>query len=321
MTTSVLVVGKDHRLAIHKHRGSGGLEQITNVMNMTLPVLANAVIGLQTVAPGSQIANLNATTGAVPSSVANALINIAGTNGKPAVVCDVLGVAAGYKITDNFNTTVSTLANTNVTYLTTIYQTMNSVVGGQCGNTVLGPVTIPSGQPAAGVYYANIGNVGNVSNVVIFTAADNAFTGGAGDDNTGNILPATGPGLFAVAYPEIGNIVAGSPAQVAVLNSAFTSIAAQISQENRLQQAADIDFANLLPNNQPTVFSLINSLPQYGQEIEPGGMSQFWTGVANISTFTGQAIVASLQEGLNQAALTEAGIRTNSTIPSTPGQT
>ena len=292
-----------------------GLEQITNVMNMTLPVLANAVIGLQTVAPGSQIANLNAATGAVPSGVANVLLNIAGTDGKPAVVCDVLGVAAGYKITDNFITTVSTLANTNVAGLTVVYQTMNSVVGNVYGDPVAGPVTIPSGQPAAGTYTAVTDGLGNVE----VNAADAAFTGTGGD------TPPTGPGLIPVAQTAIVAVVNTSPTQVTALNSAFTAMSAQISQENRLQQAANIDFANLLPNNQPTVFSLINSLPQYGQEIEPGGMAQFWTGVADITSananvrFTGQAIVASLQEGLNQAALTEAGIRTSSTIP--PGTT
>jgi len=284
-------------------------------MNMTLPVLANTVIGLQTVAPNSQIANLDATTGAVPSTVANYMANIAGTAGKPVAVCDVLGVAAGYKVTDNFTTTVSTLANTNVAGLTVIYQNMNSVVGNVYGDPVNGPVTIPAGQPAAGTYTSGTDGMGNV----LVTAADVAMTGVGGD------TPPTGPGLIPVAQTAILAVVNTNPTQVTVLNSAFTSIAAQVSQENRLQQAADIDFANLLPNNQPTVFSLINSLPQYGQQVEPGGMSQFWTGVADITSananvrFTGQAIVASLQEGLNQAALTEAGIRTSSTIP--PGPT
>jgi hypothetical protein len=37
----------------------------------------------------------------------------------------VLGIAAGYQVTANFINTVSTLANTNVTYLTTIYITNN----------------------------------------------------------------------------------------------------------------------------------------------------------------------------------------------------
>ena len=200
------------------------LQQIAGIQNMTLPVFANTVANLQTT---NNLPLISALTTAVPPSVANYLSNIAGSNGKPVEVCDVLGIAAGYQVTGYFNNTVSTLANTNTAYLTTIYQTMNSVVGNVYGDPVNGPVTIPGGQPAAGTYYANIGNVGNVSNVVITTAADNAFTGGAGDDGTGNALPATGPGLLSVAYPEIGNIVADNPTQVVNLNSYFNSIAQQ----------------------------------------------------------------------------------------------
>jgi hypothetical protein len=284
-----------------------GLEQISGVMNMTLPVLANTVTGLQTI-NGNLITGL---TTAVPSNVAANIANIAGTAGKPVVICDVLGLAAGYRVTANLTNTVATLGNTNVIYLTTVYQTMDSVVGNVYGDPVAGPVIIPSGQPAEGTYTAVTDGMGNV----LINAAEAAFTGTGGD------TPPTGPGLIPVAQIEIGNIANNSPAQVAVLNSNFTSMAAQIQQEKTLQTAAQIDFANLLPNNNSTVFSLISNLPTYGQQTEPGGQAEFWSGVADQSTLTGQATVAALKEGVNLALLSEAGIQTNSTIPSTPGQT
>jgi hypothetical protein len=287
------------------------LQQIAGITNMTLPVLANTVINLQTT---NNLPLISALTQAVPSSVANYLSNIAGTDGKTVGVCDVLGIAAGYQVTDYFLNTVSTLANTNVAYLTTVYQTMNNVVGvgNVYGDPVNGPVTIPSGQPAAGTYYANIGNVGNVSNVVLSSAADSAMTGTGGD------TPPTGPGLLPVATIEIGNIANNSSAQVATLNSYFTSMGAQVVQEKNLQSKAQIDFANLIPNNSPTVYSLINSLPTYGRQTEQGGMAQFWEGVANINTFTGQAVIATLREGQNLALLGNAGVQTNATVPDAP---
>jgi hypothetical protein len=291
------------------------LQQISGITNMTLPLLANTVVNLQTT---NNLPLIGALTQAVPVSVANYLSNIAGTGGNSILVCDVLGIAAGYQVTNSFLNTVSTLANTNVTYLTTIYQTMDSVVGNVYGDPVNGPVTIPSGKPAAGTYYANIGNVGNVSNVVITSAADNAFTGGAGDDGTGNVLPATGPGLFSVATVEVGNIANNSSAQVATLNSYFNSMAAQVAQEKNLQQAAQIDFANLIPNNSPTVYSLIYSLPSYGSQTEQGGQAQFWEGIADQTTFTGQAVVAVLREGQNKALLDNAAVQTSSIVPDTP---
>ena len=280
------------------------LQTIAGITNTNLPVLANTVVNLQTT---NNLPLITALTQAVPSSVSDYLSNIAGTAGNSVVICDVLGIAAGYQVTDYFLNTVSTFANTNVANLTTVYQTMNSVVGNVYGDPVVGPVTIPGGQPAAGTYYAVTSNA-----VVTTTAADTAFTGTGGD------TPPTGPGLIPTAQVEIGNISNNSSAQVATLNSYFTSMAAQVTQEQSLQTAAQIDFANLIPNNSPTVYSLIYSLPSYGVQTEAGGMAQFWEGVANISTFTGQAVVATLREGVNLARLGNAGIQTNTLVPSDP---
>ena len=281
------------------------LQQISGITNMTLPVLANTVVNLQTT---NNLDQISALAQAVPVSVANYLSNIANSNGHSVVVCDVLGIAAGYQVTDNFVNTVATIANTNVAYLTTVYQTMNSVVGNVYGDPVTGPVTIPGGQPAAGIYYANTDGMGNVYT----SAADAAMIGTGGDS------PPTGPGLIPVATNAIASITNTSSAQVASLNTYFTSMSAQVTQEKNLQTAAQIDFANLLPNNSPTVYSLINSLPSYGQQTEQGGQAQFWEGVANINTFTGQAVVATLREGVNITSLTSAGIQTNAVVPSTP---
>jgi hypothetical protein len=105
---------------------------------------------------------------------------------------------------------------------------------------------------------------------------------------------------------------------VATLNSYFTSMGAQVTLEKSLQAKAQINFATLTPNSNPTVYSLITSLPFYGQQSEQGGLFQFWEGVANISTFTGQAIVATMREGHNQLYLNNAGIQTNNRIPANP---
>jgi hypothetical protein len=278
------------------------LQQITGVTNMTLPVLANVTVNLQTT---NNLPLITALTQAVPTTVSTYLSNIGGANGRPIGVCDVLGIAAGYQVTDYFLNTVSTFANTNIAYLTTVYQTMNSVVGNVYGNPVSGPVVIPGGQPAAGTYYAVTSNIGNI----LVTAADAAMTGTGGD------TPPSGPGLIPVAQTEIGNIVSTSSAQVSTLNSYFTSMAAQVVQEDNLQTASEIDFANLIPNSSPTVYSLIYSLPSYGAQTQQGGLAQFWEGVANINTFTGQAVVATLREGVNRSLLGNAGIQTNAVVP------
>jgi hypothetical protein len=277
------------------------LQQIAGVVNITLPTLANTVVNLQTT---NNLPLVSALTQAVPSSVANYLVNIAGTNGQPVEVCDVLGIAAGYQVTGYFVNTVATLANTNTAYLTTVYQTMNNVVGNVYGDPVGGPVTIPAGHPAAGVYYADSGNS--------TTAADTAITGVGGD------TPPTGPGLIPVAINAISTITSTSSSQVAILNSCFNNMAAQVAQEDNLQSLAKIDFANLIPNSSPSIYSLVYSLPVYGQQTEQGGQAQFWEGVADLTTFTGQALVGAIREGNNQKYLNNAGIITNSAIPADP---
>jgi hypothetical protein len=290
------------------------LQQIAGIVNTTLPIFANAVINLQTT---NNLPLMSALTQAVPASVANYLANLAGTDGQPVQVCDVLGISAGYQITGDFLNTVATLANTDVAYLTSTYQTMSNVVVGTYGDPVNGPVTIPVGKPAAGTYYPvtaeepGPGNIGNVT-VVVTTAADTALTGTGGD------TPPTGPGLIPVANIEIGNIANNSFAQVATLNSYFNSMSAQVVQENNLQARAQIDFANLIPNSNPSIYSLVYSLPIYGQQTEQGGQAQFWEGVANLSTFTGQALIGAMREGLNKRYLDNAGIITNSAIPADP---
>lgn len=285
------------------------LQQIAGITNMTLPTLAQAVANLETTKDLPAISSLEE---AVPPAIANYYINTLGNNGQPLLVCDVLGIAAGYKVANIFINTVSTLANTNVSYLTSIYNTMSNVVVGTYGDPTAGPVVIPGGSPAAGSYYPTTGNVGNLTNVIISTAAESALTGSGGD------TPPTGPGLIPVATIEISNIVVSSPGQVSTLNSNFTSLGAQVTLEKSLQAKAQIDFANLTPNSNPTVYSLIYSLPFYGQQNEQGGLFQFWEGVADISTFTGQALVATMREGHNQQYLDNAGIQTNNHIPADP---
>jgi len=163
------------------------------------------------------------------------------------------------------------------------------------------------------VQTSNVGNTGNTVTTLIATAADVAFTGSIDPDSSNP--PPTGPGLISVAIPEIGNVVSNNSNQVANLNSYFSSMANQIATEQAYQIKAQIDFANLIPNNNLVVYSLIYDLPTYGRQQQQGGQAQFWEGVANLSTFTGQAVVAVLREGHNQTYLNTAGIATNGPIP------
>ena len=184
-----------------------------------------------------------------------------------------------------------------VTYLSGVQFTDNAVIYDTASN--LAAQAIASGSTGT-------------SSVASGTQTISTITGTGGDT-----MP-TGPGLIPVATTEIGNITTHYGNQVAVLNSYFSSMGAQVIQENNLQNLAQINFSTLLPNSKPSIYSLVYSLPTYGQQTEQGGQAQFWEGVADLTTFTGEALVGALREGRNRSYLNNAGITTNSAIPADP---
>jgi hypothetical protein len=266
-----------------------GLQQLTGVSQTELPALGETISNLETT---KDLPLVTALTTAVPSSVANYYTNNLAIGSGPnnnVMVTDMLGTLIGWNETDVLTQTVELFEQINLSYLLTCYQTMANVIAGVYTQQIdPGPppvyeVVIPSGTPGAGTY-AN---------------EDSALTSG--------VIPAT--------YVEVGNIISAYPTQVSTLNTGWTQMATQVINEPILQARAKLIFANLTPNDQSSIYGLIYSLPEYGQDIKQGGKAQFIEGVADINTFTGQCIVASLREGRNQQALGLSGITTNSGIP------
>jgi hypothetical protein len=271
---------------------SMSLSQITGIKFNTLPVFAKTVSALQTTKDLPLVQDLSQ---AVPSSIADYYTNTlaAGTGpGNRILLTDILGTAIGWVSTDALNNTVATFNTMDLDYLQNIYSTMANTVNGQydSGN---GIILIPGGTPAAGEY----------------STIDLAFEG----EPAGNVLG--GPGLIPVATLEISNIVATYPDQVVSLNQDWDAMANQIVTENTLQNLAELNYANLSANQQTSMYGFIFNLPSYGLDTSEGGTAQFLEAVADLTTFTGQCIVACLRQGPNQLALNASGIYTNSAVP------
>jgi hypothetical protein len=272
---------------------SMALSQVSGIGFTTLPVFAQTVKALQTTQDLPLISDL---TEAVPTSVANYYINTLanGTgNNDTILITDLLGTAIGWISTDALGNTVATFATMNLTYLQSIYQTMTNAVNGQYGN---GVIDIPLGNPAAGQY----------------TDINLAFEGEPAGNVTG------GPGLIPVATTEISNIVVAYPTQVISLNQEWNAMSQQLILENNLQVQADLNYGNLTANQRNSMYGFIFNLPSYGLDTKVGGTAQFIEGVADLTTFTGQAVVGSLREGRNQNALSLSGIYTNNNVPADP---
>lgn len=261
------------------------LEQIKNVASLQLPDLANTVIGLET---NNGLNLITSLTEAVPASVRTAINSTVatgtGANGT-LVLGDVIGTASGYNITAQLANSTALISTMTTTTLQNIYKVMANVANEQYG-VYTGPINIPIGEPGYGTY----GNI-NV-----------AFSN-----------------LVSLASSNISSLVSTYPTQTTQLNSNFLTIANVVaSQQAALSDssATGISVSNLTPNLKPIISSFVDSLHDYGLQVEPGGANEYLLSVANVSNQTGQAIVGCLREGRNLALLDNGGIGVDSNIPS-----
>jgi len=278
------------------------LAQITNVSALTLPALASAVGNIETTRDLPLISGL---TTAVPPNVAayyNTLATGTGENGTIQVV-DVIGLASGWVATSAFGQTVAIFNTMNMTELTTVYQTMANSASGNYGTTDAGPLTIPGGLPCAGSYYGNAVVDSMTGNITGYnpTALDGAM---------GCLVPS--------ANVAIMNLETNYPTQCAELNTLWNSMANQVVTENTLQNTVHLNYANLQAHSTTSIYSFIYSLPSYGTQNENGGLAQMLENMSQLNTQGGQAVVATLRQGRNVAALSATGIPNNLTIPVNP---
>jgi len=286
---------------------SVALQQVSGILHTPLPIFANTVSNLQTT---NNLPLVSSQTTAVPPSVANyytsTLAKGTGTNGD-VMITDMIGLAAGWVATDAFNQTVSIFSTMNLSQLTLIYETMYHALNGDYGPTDSGPLIIPSGLPCAGTYTGTEVDTPNPTPPpAYFVSYDPTAIGLAMSCLLGSVAT------------EVANLEAEYPIQTSQLNTLWNSMAQQIVTENSLQVTAKLDYATLTANDKNAIYGFIFSLPSYGTQTEQGGVVWFLENMADLTTLGGQAVVASLREGINQKALSASGIQTNSMIPADP---
>ena len=290
------------------------LMQIKGIFNSTLTSLSKAVTGLET---NKGLGDINALTTPVPESVGDTLKSQLGSGtgpGNTLVLNDVIGTAAG--ATHNVElpivtSTMSNLATANAFYSLSfdngnptsstklgVFTVMNYVLNGAYNDAPtpnptpppdeLTTITIPAPQPGAGTY---------------------------GPANTApELYDSVFDVLIPIASSDIAIIATSFSANVTITTNAFGNMANQVQREMINQSKAEIDFANLQPNSTSSVMSFASNLHQYAKDVEPGQAAEYVGSVANVSTQTGQAIVASLREGRNIEALAAVGVPTDTQL-------
>jgi hypothetical protein len=273
------------------------LQQIKNIFNLTLPEFATSVVALET---NTGLPAINALTQPVPNSIQASLLSMLATGTGPngtLTLFDFMGVVAGVPYTDEFNQATATLTqlqsggqlDTLTDSVNGVYTIMINTLNGDY-TTVIDPgppidltITIPPGLPGEGTY----------------SSLDSAFT----------------TGLIPAAQSLIGNIATVNASSAASLNSDFDVMAQQLTYEiNNLTQAG-VDFTELTGNATTSLLSLVTSLHEIGLEESNDGPNELFTAIAETSNIYGQAVIASLREGRNIAALNAVGINTDTQIP------
>lgn len=267
------------------------LQQIAGITNLSLPELSATVALQQTT---NDLPLISAQTQPVSQATIDNLLAFLGTGTGPKgtlTIQDVLGTEAG--VTEPQLANAVTVINTmNTAYLTLVYQTMVNVINGDY--TVEIPPTPPDVDPT----YEVIIPSGIPGGPATYGSVDSAIQA-----------------LVAIANTEVGNLVTAYPTQTSTLNTDFNTIAAQVQTDKTNQSKAKLVWADLVANDQGVVGSFALSLPQYGVNTTTDGSTQFLYNTADTTTLGGQAIVATLIQGANEASLNAVGIQTTTHIP------
>ena len=282
---------------------TAALIQVDTIFNTNGQRLSAATANLET---NKGLNLINSLTAPCPADVLNYFRNTYATGTGPdgiLLLTDVIGTPSGYVITDALSNTIAVLnimtANGAFANLTNgvngVYTVMANTIAGDYTTTSTIPnpspppddltdytVTIPSGLPGAGTYGP-------------FSAASAALSGAFVNLNANMVA-------------NVNSIVSSNPTLVAETNTNWNAIALQVDTVDINLALSNIDFANLLPNTQPT--SLATSLADYGLDTNEGGAAFILESLAT-NTQGGQAIISTMRESRNQQRLSSAGIETN----------
>ncbi len=274
------------------------LQQVKNIFQLTLPVLARTVAATET---NSGLGDITALTKPVPASVASNINSTLATGTGPngtLTLFDFMGATAGVPYTAEFTSVTSTInymQSANALYTLTdatngVYTVMQDTLNGDY-TTVVNPspieitITIPPGLPGAGTY--------------------------------GNLDAAFSTGLIPAAANLIANVAANNASNTSSLNTSFTTMAQQLSAETNNLVLAQVTFTDLAANSRSSVMSLSSSLHDIGTDVAPKGQNDFFTAITDTSNQYGQAIIASFREGRNIKVFDTAGIGSDTQIPAT----
>lgn len=205
------------------------------------------------------------------------------------LLTDFLGTAIGVTVGTYFSEAATVIDSMQtagtLSDLNEIYDVIQNTLDGDYPDPANPPdgIEIPAGLPGAGIY------------------AD---------------LDAAIVALVALANAEISALNSG--ANATALNTAWNAICARLVYEAGNQAKGSLSMPALIAGDKLSVMALTTTLGSIGQETQEGMGAQFFEAIADLTTQSGQAIVGSLREGRNNAAMDSAYIGHDNIVPDQP---
>lgn len=290
------------------------LQQINNVSNTSLPVLANAILG----------------TVDNPWSVTTPyLANTVVSNGSPvpSFYLATTDVPAGIDINNTAYWTPTTLGGLNTMTGLPLIEAQTTPVDSSV-TSFFSSMATGTGPNGTITTYDVLGLALDANNFAsqlnTATTAINALQGAGSlaTLNTAytNILLAANNAAVITQITNANAAIAALSASpyVTTLNTAWTYMANLMNLAAKYTTQAGIDYFLLQPGDTNSTKSFVQNLPYYGLLTADGDAVEFLQNLADTATLGGQAIVGAMREGRNNTRLNTAGLYNVNQIPSGP---
>lgn len=291
------------------------LKQINNIPNVSLPALAETVLGFvnnpwtntepwlanTVVSTGSPIPTYYRAVDDVPAGIdinntaywePTTLGGLSTMNGLPLIEAQTTAVDSS--VTDYFATTVATGTGPDGTITT---------------YDVLG-LALDADNFAAQLNTA-ITAINALQGAGSLNTLNTAYT---------NILAAANDAAVITQINNANSAIAALSASpyYTTLNTAWTYIATLMNLSAKYTTEAGVDYFQLQPGDKASVYAFVQNLPYYGLLTANGDAVEFLEALADTSTLGGQAVIGVMREGRNQERLNQSGLYNANQIPSNP---
>lgn len=325
-TTLKKIIPPDQALA--NEALSRALRQVKDIFNADLPTVAVVVSNLES---NKDLDLINSLTTPLPANVSSFYANTFATGtgpGNSITVADVIGTASGNTINSELPSVIATISDlgnigaldaltgnggTSASPTNGVYTVMQYCLAGAYTTVVEITPPDPGPPPVPGVY-----------DYTITIPAPLPGQGTYGPNTSFTVvIDAAFVNLIANATSVISNIANTYPEQASSTNAAYANMATQLSYNVTNCTAAGIDIGNLVSNvananvesnSVSSIMSFVSNLHEIGLDVSQGGQAQFVQQVSNVSTLSGQAVIASMREGRNIAVLNDAGIQLDTQV-------